>query len=472
MSPHLHSRHPLRCLALGAMAAAGVLAAGHSAQAFCGFYVSQGTAPLYNEASKVVLAWDDGQATVTMASDYHGEPREFGLVIPVPVVVQKSDIRVVGMNLVDKLDAYSQPRLTEYYDRNPCPPPEISDEAPAPAMAMPAAPAAAPAESMPAPPPKIVIEARYEVGVYDIVILKAEESTALTDYLTANGYKLPAGAAEVLASYIAQNMHFFLAKVNLDRQNAAGEKFLRPIQVSYRSTKFMLPIRLGTVNARGPQDLLVFALTRHGRVESVNYRTSQMPTHLDVPVYVRTRLDTVYHAAFDKKVRQDGMADIYTEYAWDLSGYCDPCSAEKPAAGDLYVLGARWEYPGFTPPIDAAGTPDLSALPMAGDSGFLTRLHVRYDRRHFPEDLAFQETEDASPYQVVYSVHHPAGGDLSCPTGQEYSRQLPIRFRREAQNLQDLTGWKRGDILADMAQSGEGAGAGRTFYERFVDLFP
>ena len=44
-----------------------------------------------------------------------------------------------------------------------------------------------------------------------------------------------------------------------------GYQYLRPIQVAYESNKFMLPIRLGTLNAKGKQELFVYALTRTGR---------------------------------------------------------------------------------------------------------------------------------------------------------------------------------------------------------------
>ena len=56
-------------LAQGTALALGLLATA-PAYAFCGFYVAQADSKLFNQASKVVLAWDDGQASVTMASDY------------------------------------------------------------------------------------------------------------------------------------------------------------------------------------------------------------------------------------------------------------------------------------------------------------------------------------------------------------------------------------------------------------------
>jgi len=213
------------------LAAAGALASAISpAFAFCGFYVAQADAKLFNKSSKVVLAWDAGQASVTMASDYEGDPKEFALVVPVPTVVAEDDIRVVDNHLIDKLDAYSAPRLTEYFDPDPCPSERgvvMGNVAPSVPPPMTMAPGVALSK-----PLGVTIEARYQVGVYDILILSAKESDGLVTWLTSNNYKIPDGAEDVLGSYIKQGMHFFVAKVNLDRQQQAGEHFLRPLQVS------------------------------------------------------------------------------------------------------------------------------------------------------------------------------------------------------------------------------------------------
>ena len=115
----------------------------------------------------------------------------------------------------------------------------------------------------------VTIEAQYTVGEYDILILSAQQSTGLETWLRENGYTHSGRAhPAVLASYLKQNMRFFVAKVNLTEQAKLGFSYLRPLQVAYESPKFMLPIRLGMVNANGPQELFVYALTRKGRVET------------------------------------------------------------------------------------------------------------------------------------------------------------------------------------------------------------
>jgi hypothetical protein len=414
---------------------AGQLAAlANPALAFCGFYVAKADAKLFNKSSKVVLAWDHGKTAITMASDYEGDPREFALVVPVPTFIERDQIRVVEMAPVDHLDAYTAPRLVEYFDPDPC----------ASIVAMSSVGAAAAAGAPMARRAtksldKVTVEATYAVGVYDISILKAEESDGLVDWLDENGYRIPPGTGDVLHSYIRQHMRFFVAKVNLDRQAASGQAFLRPLQVTYSSPKFMLPIRLGTVNAPGPQDLIVYALTRRGRVETSNYRTVKLPTGNEVPLFVKADFGRFYKATFDRAVeREDGRA-VFLEYAWDMN-WCDPCAADPLSADELRGLGASW----------VAGDGTTGAA-----ESFVTRLHVRYDAAHFPEDLMLNETKDRANFQGRYVLRHPYLAAASCPAGQQYRATLPARFRQEALMLNALTGWPQSEIRDRMAANGE-----------------
>src|SRR5204862_7607666 len=125
--------------------------------------------------------------------------------------------------------------------------------------------------------------------------------------------RIPAGASEVIGTYLKQNMRFFVAKVNLAEQARLGFSYLRPLQVAYESPKFMLPIRLGMVNAAGPQELFVYALTRNGRVETTNYRTVKLPTDMDLPVYLKqpNEFAGFYKAMFTRQVEnQSGSAVV------------------------------------------------------------------------------------------------------------------------------------------------------------------
>ena len=87
---------------------------------FCGFYVAKADTKLFNKASQVVLVRDGDRTVMTMANDFEGDPKEFAVVIPVPTFLTRGQIHVGEKALVDHLDAYSAPRLVEYFDQNPC----------------------------------------------------------------------------------------------------------------------------------------------------------------------------------------------------------------------------------------------------------------------------------------------------------------------------------------------------------------
>ena len=81
---------------------------------------------------------------------------------------------------------------------------------------------------------------------------------------------------------------------------------------------------------------------------------------------------------------------------------------------------------------------------------FLSRLHVRYDSAHFPEDLVFQETADRANFQGRYVLRHAWTGTDTCGGAAEYRRALRDRHDREAERLASLTGWTVADIRKKM----------------------
>ena len=408
-----------------------------AAHSFCGFYVAAGDAQLFNRSSKVVLVRDGDRTVLTMANDFRGDPKEFAIVVPVPTLLEQGQIHVGDPALIAHLDAYSAPRLVETFDESPC---NMAMEDRLMDSSRPMAMGAATKrfeKSL-----GVTVEARYTVGEYDIIILSATQISGLEAWLTASGYRIPPGASRVLGAYIKQGLRFFVAKVNLAEQQKLGFATLRPIQIAYESPRFMLPIRLGMVNADGAQELFVFALTRKGRVETTNYRTVKIPSDAEVPEFVKDEFANVYRALFARAVAaQDGQA-VFTEYAWDMS-WCDPCASAPLSNDELRGLGVFW--------LDDAARGGSPA------GTFLTRLHVRYDRAHFPEDLVFQETADRANFQGRYILRHPWKGGDACPAASAYRASLKARRAREAATLADLTGWSLERIRGRMKIAADGS---------------
>jgi hypothetical protein len=421
------------------------LAAPRDAAAFCGFYVGKADATLYNQASQVALVRNGNRTVISMMNDYKGELAEFALVVPVPVVLEKGQIHIGERELFNHLDAYSAPRLVEYTDPDPCHP--IAYEMAAPSAArgmMKSADAVARAKAL-----GVTVEAEYTVGEYDIVILSANQSDGLETWLTENGYRIPKGASQALRPYIQQEMKFFVAKVNLKEQRKTGLTYLRPLQFAFESPKFMLPIRLGIVNAQGPQDLILYVLTQSGRVETTNYRAVKLPTGMDIPEYVKDDFASFYKAMFEQQVKEERMRAVFTEYFWNM-GWCDPCAAEPLSRDELRKLGVFWldeqaPPPGFMPRPFPGGP-----LPV-----MVTRLHVRYSADTFPEDLVFQETSDQQNFQGRYVLRHPwKGNSDQCPAARTYLDELARRHAQEASTLSSLTGWPIEDVRRKMHLAG------------------
>lgn len=418
------------------------------AQAFCGFYVGRADAQLYNHASQVVIVRDGDRTVLSLMNDYQGAPSEFALVIPVPVVLQQGQIHVGNRELFQRIDAYSAPRLVEYYDSSPCPLP-MSEMRIDSKMAMGAAPAAR-AQSA-AKALGVRIEAQYTVGEYDIVILSATQSDGLESWLGQAGYNVPRGLGNALAPYIRQGMKFFVARVNLKEHQRSGLSYLRPIQFAFESAKFMLPIRLGMINAKGPQDLIVYALSRKGRVEPTDYRTLQVPSGMDVPEFVQDEFGKFYQAMFDQQVKRGEMRTVFTEYVWNM-GWCDPCAAPPLSREELKQLGVFWlddnSQGGPQPRAPMANLP-IFPLPAGGPvQVILTRLHVRYSAATFPEDLVFQQTQDQENFQARYVIRHPWNGSAkACPAAQDYFAELKRRRETDAATLASLTGWDLAGVL-------------------------
>ncbi|HEU5167829.1 MAG TPA: DUF2330 domain-containing protein [Chitinophagaceae bacterium] len=410
----------------------------HEAAAFCGFYVSKADGTLKNKTSQVILVRDGNRNVITMYNDFKGDFKDFAMVVPVPVVLQKKDIKVVDQAIFNTLNEYSKPRLVEYYDQNPCAKYEYDKALQGKAPGVMNEVVIRGYSTMQKKDLGVKVEAKYLVGEYDILILSAKESSGLKTWLEENEYKIPQGAEEVLAPYIKSNLKFFVVKVNEAEKKKLPGNFLRPIQISFTSPKFMLPIRLGMANADGDQDMIVYAFTKKGRIETTNYRTVSLPTGKNIPLFVKNNFGNFYANLFQNQWDKEGKALAMLEYAWDVSpkNYvkCDPCVATAPSTQDLVQAGVWWLNRDWTNYDDVYDNDDYS------DKVYFTRLHIRYNRKSFPQDLMFQVTPNTDNYQARYVITHPATGDFNCEDGKKYLKELKQRRIDELEMLTYLTG--------------------------------
>ncbi len=400
------------------------------ALAFCGFYVSDSGKNLYNNATQVALMREGTRTVLSMQNNYEGPPERFAMVIPVPVVLSKDNVKTLPRELFTKLEELDAPRLVEYWEQDPCrarEEPLMKTHAARTTVAHGAGRGSGGGDL------GVTVEAQFSVGEYEIVILSAEDSGGLDTWLRREKYSIPPNAEPVLRPYVQAGSKFFVAKVDPTKVKfERGSAALSPLRFSYDTEQLALPIRLGLLNAKDQQDLIVHVLAKGQRYEVANYSNVSIPTNLDVEPTAKDDFGSVYNALFDDTVREHPRA-VVTEYAWD-AGTCDPCPGPTLTMADIATLGGD-----VSPALGAAPAPTQGMGRRYGwraNNYVLTRLHARYSKGDVGDDLVFRAAppivggremrafgesleQTATPssfnnFQARYAIRHKWTGEIKC----------------------------------------------------------
>ncbi|MEE2960766.1 MAG: DUF2330 domain-containing protein [Myxococcota bacterium] len=403
---------------LGSLACLGVA---DNAQAFCGFYVAGGESSLFNDATQVVLMRDGTRTVLSMQNNYRGPLSDFAMVTPVPQVLQQENVKTLSPDVFKKIDTLTAPRLVEYWEKDPCEPEYEMDDT------MTGTGTAVAASTAGGGPEAVVVEAEFEVGEYEIVVLSTNDSSSLETWLVDNQYSIPSGADTHFEPYVESGMYFFVAKVNAEKVTMVdGQGVLSPLRFHFDSNEFSLPIKLGLINSNGSQDLIAYILGKNQRYEVANRKSLTIPTNIEVIDDVRNNFGEYYRILFSEAIAQNPGAAV-TEYSWD-AGSCDPCPGPILDQEDYLTFGA-----------DVLNSDDGMWA-----SWVVTRLHVRYDSNTIGDDLVFRvaspiaggrerysspgvlETGSSSSsvnnFQGRYIIRHPWEGPIECDEPHSKSR--------------------------------------------------
>lgn len=351
------------------------------ARAMCGCMIGpvrndpreQRTLP--NKSSVVVMMREGTKTVLSFQNDYHGPPEGFALVVPVPIVLRREDVRTLDRGVFARVQAIAAPRLVELWEQNPCPVRMRRGIGGGMAMA-----AGLDSVAGGGGQAAVTVEAQFAVGEYDIVVLGAAESTALEQWLQQNHYAVPSGVSDALGPYVQAGMKFFVARV--DPRRMQGE-FLTPLRVQFDSEQFSLPVRLGLYNSTGEQDLAIHILAPAQRYEMANYGNMMVPTDIRLAPQAARSFATFYSAFFSRLSRRYPRR-VMTEFAGPIAGSrtgaeCLGCGLPRLSQADLNALGEE-VLPGHTAENATARY----------RSFVLTRLHYRYGRADLPDDLVFR----------------------------------------------------------------------------------
>ncbi|MFN7143974.1 MAG: DUF2330 domain-containing protein, partial [Myxococcota bacterium] len=350
------------------------------ALAFCGTYVSSYDEAPTNAASEVAIVRSGTRTTLTVANDVQGDTRDFAMVVPVPEVLGEDQIHVVDPGVFDRLRGYSNPREVSYDCEDFAYETDTDTDADSDSDSD---------TDWDTDTDTVEVEARYVVGEYDVLILSAEESTGLVAWLQTNGYNVPDTSAELLGEYMDAGAYFFAAQVREDAGIASGD-MLSPLQFTYDSDVFGLPVRIGTLNSPGTQDLRIYALTDYekGAVGISNYEEEEIDHDCMWQPEGDETLTEYYDRQLDDAFGNVDEAAYVTEYSWG-NGNCDPCTGVIPDASDIYTLGYQDDD-------------------HYGQYYWFTRLRMRYTPETAHQDLVFYETRRHTQTQMRFIQYDEA----------------------------------------------------------------
>lgn len=270
------------------------------------------TDPSYTPTAAVFVTRVGTHTILTMETAYVGPVTELSMVIPVPGPIEREQVRTIPGSDFRNLDRRTAPRVRHVWPacrRRRRPRMRLS------ADALGGGGGAAPEPRLRLEEYGVDVEDEWEVDEYDMTLLGADESTGLLRFLRDRGLELPDVAAEVLRAYIETGHRFILVDVDPSRAHQLGDKMmLSPIQLEYDSEELRVPVRLGTLNSPGEQELLLYVLSTEGRYEVANRPSVVAPSDLRIGSSARGGVAELYRAISDEIFRQNPGAAV-TEYA-------------------------------------------------------------------------------------------------------------------------------------------------------------
>jgi hypothetical protein len=248
------------------------------------------------------------------------------------------------------------------------------------------------------------------VGPYETVQLQSTNPTALSDWLTANGFAIPANIQPVIAAYVTEGFDFLALKL----QPGQGVQAMRPVSVTTSGAGLSLPLRMVQAGTGATVGITLWIVAQ-GRYEAANFPNFTVdPSTL---VWDFTAETSNYTTVVQQKESAASFATWQTESSLDLSPY----QVESTVlAGD-----ASTDYEAI-PASDAGGDggagetaeevrqQDLATLFPADDTGTvrITRMRADLAQAALANDLSLQASADQSDlsnvYRVTQSVNAPA----------------------------------------------------------------
>jgi hypothetical protein len=196
------------------------------------------------------------QSTLYDEITYSGAPASFAWVLPIK---GKADVGLSADLLFATLDQATS--STVLAPPTNCPPPPICNYSNFGARTAPALAAADAAAAG-----VVTVLSQAQVGPYETVQLSSTDGSALTNWLTSNGYSIPASDQPALDHYVSEGMDFLALKL----VPGAGVNAMQPVRVTIPGAYPVLPLRMVSVGTGSTTGITLW-IVADGRWEPMNF---------------------------------------------------------------------------------------------------------------------------------------------------------------------------------------------------------
>ena len=281
---------------------------------------------------------------------YSGSPEDFVWVLPVPS--EQVSIELADAEFFTALDRGTAPQITPL-----SPPPRRF----CPSGGIGCGASVSDSGDAQPDPDGVTVFDESVVGPYETVTIGAEDPEALYNWLTSNGYDVPAATLPAIEHYVEQQSVFVVLRL------APGENVnaMEPVRVRYPGYMATFPLEMVVVGAKGLLSLSLWVIAEQ-RYEARNYGTISID--VDDLAWDWATNTSNYAEVFDDTVEQGGSRAWVVEYA------------------DMFDTIAR--------PFDASD--DWTAAVASIPNAYITRLRTRVLVDHIDQDLELSPSADSS----------------------------------------------------------------------------
>ncbi len=393
----MRARLILSAVGLGVLSAAGAI---RDARA-CGGCFHEPPQPMQSGTvvtdHRMIFSISPQQTTLYDQVEYSGSPASFAWVLPIHAPV------TVGLSSDTVFQALERATATQIVGPYlpPCPQPVFCGCGGF---------ASASAGGDASVGPSVNIISQQTVGPYETVQLQSTDPAALTAWLTANGYVIPADVQPIIATYVAEHFDFLALRL----RPGQGIKAMRPVRVTAPGAGVSLPLRMVAAGTGSTVGITLWVIG-DGRYEPKNFQSFIVSPAAITWDFSISKSD--YSTVVATKEAALGNA------AWQIESSQD----QSPVNIESTVLQSGSDYVD-TPPSDAgpgrtaaqSKFDDLAALfPQSNQTVRITRMRADLAHGALAVDLQLQASLDQTPLSNVYNVTQSVNAPVCPPVSMQ-----------------------------------------------------